>query len=86
MPTYLELAPDLVVEVVSPSDRMHDVSIKVRLYLDAGTQLVWIVQPSLKTVTVYFPDHTARTLSIDDDLDGGDVLPGFTIAVAELFA
>jgi Uma2 family endonuclease len=86
IPTYLELAPDLAVEVVSPSDRMNDVTDKVMLYLDAGAQLVWIVQPTLKTVTVHYPDRTSRTLTTDDQLDGGEVLPGFQIAVSELFS
>ena len=86
MPTYPELAPDLAVEVVSPSDRMNDVSDKVMLYLDAGTRLVWVVQPRFKTVTVHYPDRTTRTVTIDDKLHGGDVLPGFTLAVADLFS
>ncbi len=86
IPTYLELAPDLAVEVVSPSDRMNDVSEKVKLYLDAGTQIVWVVQPSLQTVTVYHPDRTARTFTAADHLDGGDVLPGFQLSLAELFS
>jgi Uma2 family endonuclease len=84
--TYLELAPDLIVEVVSPSDRMNDVSMKVILYLDAGTHLVWVVQPTLKTVTVHYPDRTSKTLTIDNKLDGGDVLPGFKLAVSDLFS
>lgn len=83
--TYLELAPDLAVEVVSPSDRMHDVSDKVMLYLNAGTQMVWVVQPNLKTVTVHYPDHTAKILTTDDEIDGGDVLPSFRLPLSEIF-
>lgn len=86
MPTYPELAPDLAVEVVSPSDRMNDVSDKVMLYLDAGTRLVWVVQPRFKTVTVHYPDRSAKTFTVEDELDGGDVLPGFTLAVVDLFS
>jgi Uma2 family endonuclease len=85
-PTYLELAPDLVVEVVSPSDRMNDVTETVKLYLDAGTQLVWVVQPRFQTVTVHYPDRMAKILTTDDQLDGGEVLPGFRLAVSELFS
>ena len=85
-PTYLELAPDLVVEVVSPSDRMNDVTDKVMLYLDAGTQLVWVVQPRFKTVTVHYPDRTTKTFTSADELDGGDVLPGFQLRVSDLFS
>lgn len=83
---FLEVAPDLVVEVVSPSDRMNDVTEKVKLYLDTGTQLVWIVQPPLQTVTVHCPDRTSKTFTAADTLDGGDVLPGFRLSLAELFS
>lgn len=86
IPAYLEMAPDLAVEVISPSERMSEVSAKVALYLDAGTQLVWVVQPSLKTVTVHFPDRTSKTFTIEDGLDGGDVLPGFKLAMSDLFS
>lgn len=83
---FLALAPDLAVEVVSPSDRANDVTEKVREYLDAGVRLIWVVHPEQRMVTVFTPDHTARLLYEDDTLDGGDVLPGFSIPVAELFA
>lgn len=82
---FLEVAPDLVVEVVSPSDRMNDVTGKVSLYLDAGTRLVWVVQPRFQTVTVHYPDRTTKTFTAADHLDGGDVLPGFRIDLAGLF-
>lgn len=86
IPTYLELAPDLAVEVVSPSDRMYDVTDKVNLYLNAGTQLVWVVQPKLQSVTVHYPDCTTKTFTAAESLDGGDVLPGFQLSLAELFS
>lgn len=82
---YFDGAPDLAVEVVSPSDSSTGVAEKVKTYLDAGVPLVWIVYPRLKTVTVHYPDYTAKTLTTDDDLDGGDVLPSFRIAVSEIF-
>lgn len=85
-PTWLELAPDLVVEVIEPWDSMNDVTGKVMLYLDAGTQLVWVVQPRFQTVTVHYPDRTTRTFTAAEQLDGGDVLPGFTLSLAELFS
>lgn len=82
---YLPLAPDLAVEVLSPWDRAGEVLEKVLEYLSAGTRLVWVVAPRRRTVTVHYPDRTARILTEGDELDGGDVLPGFKVAVAELF-
>lgn len=83
---FLELAPDLAVEILSPSDRAGAVNDKVLAYLEAGVQLVWIVDPRRHAVTIYAPDRTARVLLEGDELDGGDVLPGFRVAVADLFA
>jgi Uma2 family endonuclease len=82
---FLELAPDLVVEVVSPNDRMRDVADKVLEYLDAGVRLVWVVEPRRRTVTVWTPDRRARILTEPDELDGGDVLPGFRLPLVEIF-
>lgn len=82
---FLELAPDLVVEVVSPSDRSRDISDKVMEYLGAGVQLVWLIEPRRKLVTVYTPDRKSSILTVDDELDGGEVLPGFRIHVADIF-
>lgn len=82
---FLELAPDLAVEVVSPSDSANDVHEKVLEYLGYGVRLVWVVHPVQRTVTVYGPDRTARVLSVDDTLDGGDVLPEFVLPVADIF-
>lgn len=82
---FIELAPDLDVEVVSPSDSANDVQAKVREYLDAGVQLIWVVHPVHRTVTVYSADRTAHVLYDDDSLTGGDVLPGFRVRVAEIF-
>jgi Uma2 family endonuclease len=78
-------APDLAVEIVSPHDRAEEVHERVRDYLGAGTQQVWVLWPRSRTVTVYWPDGTARELGPDDQLTGGDVLPGFAVAVRELF-
>ena len=78
-------APDLAVEVVSPNDRADDVHDKVRDYLAAGTRLVWVLWPKSRSVTAYTPDGQARELDAEQELDGGDVLPGFAVRVAELF-
>lgn len=83
---YLPLAPDLVVEVVSPNDRMTDVTDKVMAYLDAGVQLVWIVQPRQRIVTVYGQDDVIHVYREDDEIDCGEVIPGLRIPVSEIFA
>ena len=83
---FLRVIPDLVVEIVSPWDRMREVEEKVRAYLDAGVRLVWVVEPRLKTVTIWDATRSPRTLGEQDVLDGGDVLPEFRVALAEIFA
>ncbi len=79
-------APDLAVEIVSPNDRAEDVHDKVRDYLAAGARLVWVLWPKSRSLTVYTPDGQARELGPEQELDGGDVLPGFRVPVASLFA
>jgi Uma2 family endonuclease len=79
-------APDLVVEVLSPSDRISEVEQKVAAWLEGGARLVWVVSPKLHTVTVYRSLTDIVTLTEKDALDGGDVVPGFQISVAEIFA
>ncbi len=83
---FLSLAPDLAVEVLSPSNTASEMNDKVLLYLEAGTRLVWVVDPRRRSVAVHTPDRLARTLLVGDTLDGGDVLPGLALLVAELFA
>jgi Uma2 family endonuclease len=81
---YFEVAPDLAIEVVSPSDTHTRVQEKVRYYLRRGVRLVWVIDPELRIVTAY-QDQEWRTLEETDTLTGGDVLPGFNIIVANLF-
>lgn len=83
--SYVELAPDLAIEVVSPSNRAQEMLDKVLLYLEAGTRLVWMFDPNREAVTVHTPDRRSRTLLTGDTLDGGDVLPGFALPVADIF-
>ncbi len=82
----LHLAPDLAVEVVSSGDSMSDVMAKVCLYLEAGTPLVWVVLPRRKQVIVHQADGTMRALGLDATLDAGDIVPGFRLRVADIFA
>ena len=80
----VDVAPDLAVEVISPSNEAADIHCKIRQLLAAGTTLVWIVYPSTRTVEVH--SHSgATTLEGDDNLSGGDVLPGFEVPVREIF-
>jgi Uma2 family endonuclease len=79
-------APDLAVEVNSPGDIVREVEEKVAEWLASGTRMVWVVSPKLKTVTVYRSLTDIITLTEKDILDGGDVIPGFQIPVAEIFA
>lgn len=83
---FPRLAPDLAVEIVSPSNTWADVAAKIRDYLEAGTRLVWIVDPRSRTVTVQASGAAPQVLSADEELEGRDVLPGFTIRVGQLFA
>ena len=78
-------APDLAVEVVSPDDTAGEVEGKVLDYLQAGSKLVWVIHPKTETVTVYRPSGEVKVLTINDTLKGGDVLPGFELAVKDIF-
>jgi Uma2 family endonuclease len=82
---YLELVPDVAVEVVSPSDRARDVSDKVMEYLEAGVRQVWLVEPRRRIVTVYEADRSAQVLTDADTIDGDELLPGFSLPVRALF-
>lgn len=82
---FARFAPDLAVEVVSPSDRTSEVHEKVLDWLDAGTRLVWVVDPAARAVISYRSREDVRILRDDDALEGGDVLPGYVCKVSELF-
>ena len=83
---FLPFAPDLVVETISPDDRLDDVMDKVTLWLNAGAALAWVVDPAARTVSVHFPAREPRLLHESDSLDGEDVVPGFRITVGEIWA
>lgn len=83
---FAEIAPDLVAEVLSPSDRASEVTSKALAWLDAGVRLVWVVDPDARLVTAYRPDGVvALVRGTDAVLDGGEVLPGFALPLAGLF-
>jgi len=83
---YLGLAPDLAVEILSPSNTAAEMTRELADYFGHGTRLVWIVDPDAREVTVYAAGAIPRLLRATDTLDGGDLLPGFTTPVATLFA
>src|SRR5215475_7610696 len=78
--------PDLAVEVTSPGDTIRDVESKVAERLEAGTRMVWVVSPKLRTVNAYRSLTEILTLTEKDILEGGEIVPGFQIKVAEIFA
>ena len=82
---YLEVVPELVVEIVSPSDAERDVREKIAMWLDHGVSMALEVRPSERAVTVHRPGAPALTLNGDDVLDCGDVLPGFSLPLSEIF-
>lgn len=82
---FWAIAPDLVVEVISPNDTAGEIQVKTREWIDAGVQLVWVVYPETRTVGVIRTLLDREELTADDLLDGGNVLPGFSCRVAEIF-
>jgi Uma2 family endonuclease len=83
---FIPIAPDLAVEVVSPYDRWTKIEEKVQDYLRAGTRLVWVLNPKTKTIHVYHGFASVVVLMSKGQLEGGEVLPGFSVAVGHLFA
>jgi Uma2 family endonuclease len=82
----LVLVPDLVVEIVSPTDRIPDVNKKVIRYLEDGVRVAWLIEPEGQTVTIYTQGSKQFTLlNAEDTLSGGDVIPGFEMPIVKLF-
>jgi Uma2 family endonuclease len=83
---FMPLAPDFAVEVLSPSNRIGEIREKIALYQRAGVSLVWLVDPRARAVTVYAAGQEPRTPREGETLGGGDVIPGFRLQVADIFA
>lgn len=83
---YMPVIPDLAVEVVSPTDRYVNITEKIALYMDAGVPMLWLAEPRPRTVTVHRPGRAPLLVQEDGELDGEDVLPGFRLRVADVFA
>lgn len=81
---FVEGAPDLAVEIRSPSDRPKQLAEKVAEYFAAGAGLVWVIEPRKRLVMVHTPNGITRVLRDGEVVDGGNVLPGFTAPVSEL--
>jgi len=82
---FIEGAPDLAVEVLSPSDRPGYMREKVAEWLEAGACAVWVVDPIEQTAHVHTPDCEPIALGVADTLTGGELLPGFELRLAALF-
>src|SRR5688572_1880513 len=83
---YAPFAPDLAVEVRSPSQSRRDIEEKIALCREARVPLLWYCEPRSRTVTVYRPDREPLVVGGDGELDGEDVLPGFRLRLADVFA
>ena len=79
------VAPLLAVEIRSDSNTRRELRRKAARYLEAGTAMVWLVDPETRTVELHRADATPRTLSGDDVIEGGATLPGFRVAASEFF-
>jgi Uma2 family endonuclease len=84
--SFVPVAPDFAAEVLSPTDRRADALAKVAMYLQAGVQLVWLVDPASQTVTVFRPDEPIQIFGPGDILDFGELIPDLQISVAAIFA
>jgi Uma2 family endonuclease len=81
----LDLAPDLAVEILSKSNTKAEMKRKLREYFEAGVRLVWLIDPKTRTILVHTSSKASTKLAVGQSLDGGDVLPGFALPLAELF-
>jgi Uma2 family endonuclease len=82
---YPELAPDLVVEVASPSETGPSIAEKTAIYLSAGVRLIWIIDPERRTVRIHRSDGSESMLTEQDAFNGEDGLPGFKLPIAQVF-
>ena len=80
-----EVVPDLAVEVISPNDVFKDMLAKVREYFHYGVQIVWVIAPEERQVYVYDTPTQVRILTVQDELTGGEIVPGFRLPLGHLF-
>jgi Uma2 family endonuclease len=82
---HCRVAPDLVIEAVSPNDTAYEVEDKIAQWLGAGVRLVWVIYPETQRVQVHRADGTVTKLQSAEQLSGEDVIPGFQCQVAAVF-
>ena len=85
VPGYSQTIPDLVVEIKSPGDSRREVTDKLRMWLSYGVRVAWGIFPDTRTIEVHVAGGETAALTDADTLDGGDVIPGFTCAVSDIF-
>jgi Uma2 family endonuclease len=85
-PKFADFPPDLAIEVLSPSDTVSEMQRKVEEYLGSGVRLIWVVEPGTKTVTVYRTHQDVKIFTQDQELEGGEMLPGLRIKVSDIFS
>jgi Uma2 family endonuclease len=83
---FFQGAPDLAIEVISPSNTFEEIYTKLVEYFDNNCRVVWVINPDERSVVVYRQPQPDRLLKMTDSLDGEEVIPGFTLPVAQLFA
>ena len=83
--TLIDGVPTLIVEIISPSDKQEELDEMLESFRSAGVPLVWLVHPTLRTVMIFRPGDEPTLVNARQELDGGDVLPGFRVPVARLF-
>lgn len=86
IPRHLHRAPDLAIEILSPDQHIAQFLDKIQFYLLYGVRLIWVIDPATSTITVEEPGKEARLLRLGDTLDGGEVLPSLSVAVADIFS
>lgn len=82
---YLDIVPSLIVEVVSPNDKVGDVETKTKMWLSFGVIQVWNVYPGTKQVQVFYTGGSSKLYQGDDAVPGGEILPGFELALKDIF-
>lgn len=82
---FLSFAPDLMIKIVSHQEKAQEIQDRVTAFLEAGSYYVWLIYARSGQVVVYDDHQTARILSLQQEVNGGDILPGFSVSVSKLF-
>ena len=82
---YAEATPELVAEIASPSDAVRDINDKANMWINAGVQLVWVLWPETRVIEVHRHDQPVQALGENDTLTAAELLPQFSVPVAEIF-